>query len=228
MLAPTTTTDSLPVPVVAETPVPVEREKLSVLLKRLANEFAERPMGFEELVTITQGRAYDVLLIFLCLPFLTPVPLPFLSTAFGAVMMLIGARMAVGQRPWLPQGVRKKQIEGKNLVRVLNAGSKIMGGLEVFLRPRYSFVHTTWVFQRLTGVLIVVSGLFLMAPLPIPFSNIIPAATVLLLAAGALERDGLFFFAGCVLFVVDVVFFGALLFGGVEAVRWILRLTGAA
>ncbi len=206
--------------------VPGEREKLSVLLKRLASEFAARPLGFEELVVITQGRAYDVLLIFLSLPFLTPVPLPFLSTALGSVMVLIGARLAVGRRPWLPQALAQRQIEGRHLVRILNAGSKILGWLEVFLRPRLAFVHTTWVFQRITGVLIVLSGALLLLPLPIPFSNILPAGTVLLLAAGALERDGVFFFAGCLLFAANVVFFGALALGGVEAVRWVLQWSG--
>lgn len=223
MLAPTTDLPAAPAPTCV---VPGEREKLSVLLKRLASEFAERPLGFEELVTITQGRAYDVLLIFLSLPFLTPVPLPFLSTALGLVMVLIGARLAVGQRPWLPQALLQKQIEGRYLVKILNAGSKVLRGLEIFLRPRLAFVHTTWVFQRITGVLIVLSGALLLLPLPIPFSNILPAGTVLLLAAGALERDGVFFFAGCLLFAVNVVFFGALAIGGVEAVRWVLQWSG--
>src|SRR5215218_735442 len=163
-----------------------EREKLSVLLHRLAEEFAERPLGFGELVQVTQGRAYDVLLIFLSLPFITPVPLPFLSTALGSIMALIGVRLALGQRPWLPQRVLQRRIAGRKLVRVLNASSRIIRCLEIFLRPRLAFVHTTLIFQRLTGVLIVFSGILLLLPLPIPLSNILPAGTVLLLAAGAL------------------------------------------
>jgi hypothetical protein len=207
-------------------PAPVEREKLSVLLKRLAGEFAERPLDFAELVRATEGRAYDVLLIFLSLPFLTPVPLPFLSTALGSIMVLIGARLALGQRPWLPQSVLQRKIEGRNLARLLNAGSRILQWLEIFLRPRMAFVHTTWIFQRLTGVLIVFSGALLLLPLPIPMSNMLPAATVLLLAAGALERDGVFFFAGCLMFAANFAFFGALALGGVEAVSWALRWSG--
>src|SRR4051812_22520287 len=80
-------------------------EKLSVILTRLAGEFAHRPLDFAELVRATQGRAYDALLILLCIPFLTPVPMPFLSTALGSVMVLVGARLALGQRPWLPRRV---------------------------------------------------------------------------------------------------------------------------
>lgn len=210
----------------AVTSAPMEREKLSVLLERLAGEFAERPLDFTELVRVTEGRAYDVLLIFLAVPFLTPVPLPFLSTALGSIMVLIGARLALGQRPWLPQSILQRKIEGRNLVRLLTAGSRIFSWLEIFLRPRLAFVHTTWIFQRLTGVLIVISGALLLLPLPIPFSNILPAATVLLLAAGALERDGVFFFAGCLLFAVDLGFFGALALGGMEAVSWVLQWSG--
>lgn len=40
---------------------------------------------------------------------------------------------------------------------------------------------------------------------------------MLLLAAGALERDGVFFFAGCLLFAVNIAFFGALAIGGGDA-----------
>lgn len=197
-----------------------------MILKRLAEEFSERPLGFDELVHVTHGRAYDCLLIILSLPFLTPIPLPFLSTALGSIMILIGARLALGRRPWLPQRVLEHKVEGRMVVRLLSAGSRILRSLEIFLRPRLAFVHTTWVFQRLTGVLIVLSGSLLLLPLPIPFSNILPAATVLLLAAGALERDGVFFFAGCLMFAVNILFFGALAVGGIEAVSWVLKWSG--
>jgi hypothetical protein len=204
-------------------PTPVKPEKLSLLLKRLAKEFSERPLDFEELVRVTHGRAYDVLLIFLSLPFVTPLPVPFLSTALGSIIALIGVRLAVGQRPWLPRHFLRRKIEGRNLVRLLNTGSRILHWLEVFLRPRFAFVHRTWIFQRVTGVLIAVSGVLLLLPLPIPFSNILPAFTVLLLAAGALERDGAFFFAGCLLFAVNIVFFSILALSAAGAVNWMMR-----
>jgi hypothetical protein len=210
----------------ASTPEPEPQEKLSVLLERLALEFAERPLGFDELVSVTRGRAYDLLLILLSLPFLTPIPLPFLSTALGLIMMLIGVRLALGKRPWLPKRVLQHKVSGRHLIRILHAGSRLLRGLEIFLRPRLHFVHSTWIFQRITGVLILLCGALLLLPLPIPFSNVLPAGTVLLLAAGALERDGVFFFAGCVAFLLNLMFFGALAFGGMEAVSWVLQWSG--
>ena len=62
------------------------------------------------------------------------------------------------------------------------------------------------------------TGLGVVLPLPIPLSNTLPALTVVLLAAGAMERDGLFFVAGCVSFVVAVAYIGALTFGGAHVV----------
>ncbi len=216
-------TPTLPqAPNAAGASVTVDREKLSVLLRRLAHECEERPLDFEELLKVTQGRGYDVLLILISLPFLTPIPLPFLSTALGSVMVLIGGRLALGQRPWLPQRILQRRLDGRNLARVLKTGSRIFGALEILLRPRLGFVHTAWVFQRITGVLIVLCGAVLLLPLPIPFSNMLPAVTVLLLAAGALERDGIFFFAGCLVFLVNVLFFAALAIGGIGAVTWML------
>ena len=44
---------------------------------------------------------------------------------------------------------------------------------------------------RLIGLGIVIASLGLMLPLPIPFSNSIPAWAVVLLAIGMMEKDGL-------------------------------------
>jgi hypothetical protein len=80
------------------------------------------------------------------------------------------------------------------------------------------------VFGRIAGFLIALSGLMLMLPLPLPFSNSLPAWTVLFLAAGALGRDGLFFFAGCASFALSVGFFSLVAFGGMAAFDSLWRL----
>ena len=41
-------------------------------------------------------------------------------------------------------------------------------------------------------------------------------SAVVLLAAGTMERDGLFFLAGCAMFTVTLAYFGLLAFGGVH------------
>ena len=99
--------------------------------------------------------------------------------------------------------------------------------LEWFLRPRLAFLHEQILYRRLAGVIIALSGLFLVLPLPVPFSNGLPAWTMLLLAAAALARDGLCFIAGCAMFVVATTFFVLLAIGGIEAVEHLRRaITG--
>ncbi len=63
-----------------------------------------------------------------------------------------------------------------------------------------------------------------MLPLPVPFSNALPALTVLLLSAASLARDGLCFIAGCVMFVVAATFFALLAIGGGQAVEQLRRI----
>jgi hypothetical protein len=50
---------------------------------------------------LAQGQ----LLLLIGLPFLTPVPLPGFSTPFGFLVLLIGARLALGRQPWLPKTI---------------------------------------------------------------------------------------------------------------------------
>jgi hypothetical protein len=194
--------------------VPSPRPKFSQELRKLAGQFADHPTRISEILTATQGRGYNLLLLLIGLPFLTPIPLPGFSTPFGLVVLIIGARQAFGCQPWLPGKVLQRELPARFLARLLGAASRIVRWLEVLLRPRLTFLHEQWVYRRIAGNLIMLSGLLLLLPLPIPLSNSFPALTVVLLAAGAMERDGLFFLAGCASFTVTLAYFGLLAFGG--------------
>jgi hypothetical protein len=62
--------------------------------------------------------------------------------------------------------------------------------MEKLLKPRMQFLHRWPGAMNLIGVGISLGGLLLLLPLPIPFSNLIPAWAVVLLTAGMMERDG--------------------------------------
>jgi hypothetical protein len=190
------------------------RPKFSQELRSLAEQFADRPARLSEILAATQGRGFNLLLLVIGLPFLTPIPLPGLSTPLGFVVLLIGARLALGHRPWLPEKLLHRELPARFIARLLGAASRIVRGLEVLLRPRLDFLHEQWIYRRIAGTLILISGFLLLLPLPIPLSNSLPALTVVLLAAGAMERDGIFFLAGCAVFSATLAFFGLLAFGG--------------
>jgi hypothetical protein len=192
---------------------------LSEEIARLVASFSERPVRLREIIEITHGRGYTLLLILLALPFCTPIPLPGLSTPFGVVIALIGFRLALREKPWLPERLLNTQLPPTFFPRFLSATRRLMRGLEFCLRPRWTWLLDAGVLHHGYGVVILVCGLFLLLPLPVPFSNTLPALTVVLLAAAMLERDGYFVIAGLVMFTATLGFFGAVFFGGTTVIN---------
>ena len=202
------------------------RRTFSQELQHLATIFAERPATVSAILNATQGRGFELLLVLISLPFLTPIPLMGLSTVFGVIVLLIGARLAFGHEPWLPRRVLQHQLPAGFILKALSAASRIVRWLEIVLRPRLLFLHEQLVFRRLAGGLIALSGLLLLLPLPVPLTNSFPALTIILLAAGALERDGLFFIMGCAAFSLTVSYFCLVAFGGVRLLDSLWRMIG--
>ena len=193
--------------------------RLSHELATLAHHLAERRVTVRELIAALHGRAFTVLLVVLALPFCTPLPLPGLSTPFGIVIALIGARLSLGQEPWLPARLLDTGVPPRFFSRVLTAARGVTRVLEWALRPRWTALVEARALHRVYGLVILVSGLLLLLPLPIPFSNTFPALTIVLTASALLERDGLVAAAGFALFLLSLGLFGALAWGGVEGVQ---------
>lgn len=192
------------IPLIAALPPP---PKLSVELARLRDQAAERAVTLREVIYTLQGRAYLLLVLLLALPFITPIPLPGLSTPFGLAILLIAARLSLGQKPWLSMKLQRKELPAGFLRKLFAVAERVLRFLEKFLRPRLTFVTDTPLLAQLHAVLMLVAALALLLPLPIPFTNSFPAWTILLLAAGLLERDGLFILAGYLVFIAGVFYF---------------------
>jgi hypothetical protein len=186
---------------------PLKPRKLSEELADLRASSGERAVTLREVIYALGGRAYMLLVLLLSIPFITPVPLPGLSMPFGLAIALISFRLSLGQRPWLSKNLQRKELPAGFIGKVFAFSEKLLRFFEKFLRPRLTFLSDTPLLVQLHAVLMLLAALALLLPLPIPFSNSFPAWTILLLAAGLLERDGLFILAGYVVFVAGVFFF---------------------
>lgn len=204
------------------TPVTTPR-RLSEELTFLIASFADRPVRLQDVIAVLHGRAWIMLLLVLSLPFCTPIPLPGVSTPFGFVIALIGFRLALRQRPWLPKMLLNRQIPAGFFPRLLSAARKVVKFLELFLRPRLTWLLDTEFLHHIYGAMIMIAGILLLLPLPVPLSNTVPALTIVFLAGAMLERDGVSVIAGLIMFLVMLAFFTALAFGGAEAVQWLTR-----
>lgn len=147
-------------------------------------------MTVDELQAALKGRGVAMLLLLLALPFCL-VPVPGLSTPFGLAVLLIGIRITFRQKPWLPKFIRQRRISAPRLVKVLTGGIRFAKLMEKIVKPRMHFLHSWPGAMNLIGLGIAAGGLLLLLPLPIPFSNMVPAWAVVLLTAGMMERDGL-------------------------------------
>lgn len=180
--------------------------KLSEELAGLRVRVAERAVTIRELLYVLRGRAYMLLVILLTLPFLLPLPLPGLSTPFGFAIILICLRLALGQRPWLPKSVQRRQLPAGFIPRLLDLAAKIIGWLERVLRPRWLVLTEHALIRQLHALVMVAAAAILLLPLPIPFSNGLPAWSILLVASGLLERDGRAITLGYLMFALSVVY----------------------
>lgn len=189
-------------------PVPTQpARKLSEELADLRNRAGERKVTLREVIYTLGGRAYMLLVLLLALPFITPIPIPGLSVPFGLAIALIALRLSLGQRPWLSKKLQRRELPAGFMNKLFSAASKVLRVLEKFLRPRLTFLTDTPFLRQLHALLMLTAALALLLPLPIPFTNSFPAWTILLLAAGLLERDGGFIVAGYLVFAAGVFYF---------------------
>jgi hypothetical protein len=186
---------------------PTVTRKLSDEFALILKEFEVETVTLREVLGLLHGRGYVVLVMLLALPFCQPLPLPGLSTPLGLIIAMIGGRLALGHKPWLPRKLLDTRLPPKLFVKGFALTQKIVSWFERFLRPRLLWVTGSPGREQFHAVPIVICALLLLLPLPLPFSNVIPAWGVMLIAGGLLERDGKFIIGGYVATVASIVYF---------------------
>jgi hypothetical protein len=159
--------------------------------------------------------------LILALPFATPIPLPGLSTVFGLIIAHVAFSFVLGREPWIPKRFQSRTIPSGFFEKMIRVAAWIIRFLEKQLRPRLVIVVESGAVRRVHAALMVLAALVLLLPLPIPFTNSFPAWAIILVAAGLLERDGLFVLGGYVVFAAGVLYF---IFLGEAAQRFVLWL----
>lgn len=148
----------------------------------------------------------------LAMPFLVPVSLPFMSTALGLPMLLIGVAVVLGKLPWLPDRLLDHQLPSATVQHVLGRAQRAVARIEHLVKPRLLALTGSPLVNSLHGVTIVVTVLLLMAPLAfVPLANTLPAIAIMLLCLGMAERDGVLLLIGYLMAGVSSVYIGALL-----------------
>ena len=158
-------------------------------LETLLNRLIEKPLTLGDILAETSERGFGLVIVLMALPFLLPMP-PGFAGPLGFGCLVLSAQMALGRRsPWLPKRIARFQFPNWLALKLLNVMRRVTGVLEKIARPRMRQLAESHQIWRLNGVCIAWLAFLLM--LPIPFTNPIPTAGILLLAVATLEADGL-------------------------------------
>lgn len=195
--------------------------RLSEELAALSASAANESLTFADIFARLQGRVYPLVLVLISLPFCQPLALPGLSTPFGVVIALLGLRFALRQKPWLPAKLMVKRLPPKLLPAILRGGAVVLRWIEKLLHPRMTWIFDWRMLQFTAGIMISVSGLLLLLPLPVPLSNFFPALAVVMIASAIAERDGFMLIAGGIIFTIACAFIALIFIGGIEMFEWL-------
>jgi hypothetical protein len=135
-----------------------------------------------------QEEALLIICLISILPFMQPIPIPGVSTILGIIALLQGAGLVLWSRPILTNRLKKVEIPHDRFLQIHRAAvkfSKFTQKISTLKHP----VTQTRVVQILSGLSIVLAAAFLSLPLPIPFSNFVPALSIFLICIGLLEED---------------------------------------
>lgn len=133
-----------------------------------------------------------IIIIFLCIPFLFPVPIPGVSTLFGLAIILFTFGLIFPKRVYLPKFLTQLKIRGEIVHIIGEKGSKFISYIEKFLRPRF-LIFVAKSGKLMSAFAIISSAIALALPIPpiIPFTNTLPALAICLLSLSLLMKDGL-------------------------------------
>lgn len=201
------------------------QDSLSQTLTTVAGTLPQGTITVRDLLALIGEQGMLFFCIIMTIPFLTPIPIPGVSTVFGALIMLIALGIIANRVPWLPAALLNRTVASGQLAKVMLAGADIFKKLEVLIKPRLLALTHQATTNRLNGLLLFLGGFLLIIPIPmIPLSNMIPGYAILFLAAGMLQRDGIFVLLGYLLVIVTIVYFGAVAVGVVAAGQSLLTL----
>jgi hypothetical protein len=187
--------------------------KLSQLLSQLLVEYTDRPLPLSALLEKVGNSGFGTISGILVIPMLIPLPIPLagFSALVGSGIVLVGCQLALGyENPYLPKRISRIELSPAASQKILNQIDRLLRPLEKMSRHRLSkFSNSGWAC-RISGACLAWDALLMSLPLPIPLTNLVPAYTILFLAIGLLEFDGLFILIGYGMTVATTIFFASI------------------
>lgn len=197
---------------------PHPSDSLSQALKQCTAALPEPRVTLGEILKLMGTSSVAFFCLVLAVPVLFPIAITGFSIPSGILIAAASFGILLDRTPWLPALILRRSFRTPTIVRMLTRTAAGMERLERFLKPRLLFLSQTQV-RRFSGGVLLVNGLLLMLPLPIPFSNVLPALAIVLVSAGLLERDGLWILMSYAMTAAAYGYVGAVIHWGTAILR---------
>jgi hypothetical protein len=190
----------------------------SVVLQRLHDEAPADQFTLGWLVGALRKRAFGVLILVLAVVAITPG----ISIVAGLLIMIPAFQMITGQSaPVFPHRIVARPFPTRHLAALVQRAVPILKYLEKFIHPRW---HTPLeATKRLVGsVILILSAAMVFSP--IPFSNVVPALVIALIALAYLEEDGVLRSVALLAAIILLALALAAVWEAVRGAEWISRI----
>jgi hypothetical protein len=187
--------------------------KLSQILAQLLVEYTDKPLPLSVLLSQVGNSGFGTIAGILTIPMLIPLPIPLagFSALVGSGIILVGCQLALGyEKPYLPKRIAQIELSPAASQKLLKQIDRLLQPIEKMSRHRFSLFSNSWWGYRIIGICLAWDALLMSLPLPIPLTNLVPAYTILFLAIGLLEFDGLFILIGYGMTVATTIFFASI------------------
>lgn len=161
---------------------------IRTLLELALHGDPEQVLSLREILGDLGESAFGMFLFVAILPAFIPVP-GLAGALSGPLVALIGLQLLIGlRRPWLPSVIGRRGPRRRTLGRFIGRISPLLRRLDRWLAPHWNWLLAPLPARLLIGLQLLVLGVLL--SLPIPMTNYLFGAIVLLYALALLERDG--------------------------------------
>lgn len=135
-----------------------------------------------------------------------------LLVAWPAFQMILGHDVAL-----LPRPLARRRVGVDKLARIIRIVTPRLAWVERLFRPRWPLPFQT--AKRLTGIVMFLLGMTMVSP--VPFSHVVPALVIMLLALAYLEEDGIALLIALVAALASLAITAATVWGAVQTIDWL-------
>jgi len=156
----------------------------TVVLQRLHDEVPADHFTLAWLTNNLHKRSFGIIMLLIALVAIAPG----LSIVAGLLLMIPAFQMIAGKpAPVFPRRIATRPLPTRHFVAVVQRSIPVLRYLEKMVHPRW---HTPpEATKRLVGAVVVMLSATLVF-IPIPLSNVVPAAVIALIALAYIEEDG--------------------------------------